>query len=94
MKGSRRGYLLAATAAVLWATMGPLGKWLYGYGVDPLTVVTLRAAIAFGTLACALAVADRGLLRVAGRDLPFFALYGLVGVACNYACYFYALRWT
>ncbi len=94
MEGSPRGYLLAATAAVLWATMGPLGKWLYGYGVDPLTVVTLRAAIAFGTLALTLAVVDRGLLRVAGRDLPFFALHGLVGVACNYACYFYALRWT
>lgn len=94
MREEGKGYLLAATAAVLWSAMGPLGKWLYTYGVDPLAVVTLRATIAFGTLALALAVVDQGLLRVAGRDLPFFAVYGLVGVACNYACYFYALRWT
>jgi drug/metabolite transporter (DMT)-like permease len=34
------------------------------------------------------------LLRISRRDIPFFALYGLVGVAFNYASYFYALRWT
>lgn len=88
------GYLLAAVAAVLWATLGILGKFLYRYGADPLTVVTLRAMIAFATLAVVLAVVDRRLLRLRRRDVPFFALYGLVGITVNYACYFYALRWT
>jgi len=94
MGESTKGYLLAAAAAGLWATLGPLGKFLYGYGADPLTVVTIRATIAFGTLALILAVVDRRLLRLERRDIPFFALYGLVGVALNYASYFYALRWT
>ena len=91
---STKGYLLAVAAAVLWATLGILGKFLYGYGADPLTVVTIRATVAFVTLAIALAVADRRLLHLSGRDIPFFALYGLIGVAFNYAAYFYALRWT
>ncbi len=93
------GYLLAVVAAVLWATLGILGKFLYRYGADPLTVVTIRAIIAFVTLATILAVVDRlrregSLLRISRRDIPFFALYGLVGVTLNYVSYFYALRWT
>lgn len=88
------GYLLAVMAAVFWSTLGILGKFLYRYGADPLTVVTIRATIAFATLAAILAVMDRRLLRISRRDIPFFALYGLVGVTFNYASYFYALRWT
>ena len=53
------GYLLAVVAVVLWATLGILGKFLYRYGADPLTVVTIRAIIAFATLATILAVVDR-----------------------------------
>jgi len=89
-----KGYLLAAAAAVQWATLGLLGKFLYGYGADPLTVVAIRATIAFVTLALALAVAERRLLRLNSRHIPFFAIYGLIGVTFNYAAYFYALRWT
>ena len=88
------GYLLAAMAAILWATLGILGKFLYGYDADPLTVVTIRATIAFATLAIILATVSRHLLRIHRRDIPFFALYGLVGVTCNYAFYFYALNLT
>ncbi len=88
------GYLLAAMAAILWATLGILGKFLYGYDADPLTVVTIRATIAFATLAIIMAITSRHLLRIRRRDIPFFALYGLVGVTCNYAFYFYALNLT
>ena len=94
MERSAKGYLLAVVAAVLWATLGILGKFLYGYGADPLTVVTIRATVAFVTLALALAMADHRLLHLSGRDIPFFAVYGLIGVTFNYVAYFYALRWT
>ncbi len=88
------GYLLVVVAAILWATLGILGKFLYGYRADPLTVVTIRASVAFVTMATILAVVNRRLLRIHWRDIPFFALYGLIGVAFNYACYFYALSAT
>ncbi len=88
------GYALALSAAALWATLGLFGKFLYRYPVDPITVVTLRAIIAALTLGGILAMIRPGWLRVARSDLPFFALYGVVGVALNYACYFLALKWT
>jgi DME family drug/metabolite transporter len=91
---SRWGYALAFLAAALWATLGLFGKFLYRYPVDPLTIVTLRAIIASLTLGCILAVRRSGWLRIARGDLPFFALYGMVGVAFNYACYFLALKFT
>ena len=65
------GYLLAVVAAVLWATGGILGKFLYRYGADPLTVVTIRAVIAFVTLAAILSVVDRRLLRIRRQDIPY-----------------------
>ena len=88
------GYLLALAAAVLWSTLGLLGKYLYRYGADPLTVVTIRATIAFVTLASVLALLRRRYLLIRARDIPFFAAYGLIGVTLNYASYFYALQWT
>lgn len=50
-----------------------------------------RAAIAGVVLLGALAVRAPGRLRVPAREIPFFALFGLV-VAGNYACYFLALQ--
>lgn len=94
LRAEALGYLLVVVAAILWATLGILGKFLYRYAVDPLTVVTIRALIAFVTLTIILAVVNRQLLRIHRRDLPFFALYGLIGVTFNYACYFYALSST
>ncbi|GAB4538152.1 MAG: DMT family transporter [Anaerolineae bacterium] len=96
MKGAdaRTGYALAFLAAALWATLGVFGKLLYRYPVDPITIVTLRAIIASLTLGCILALCRPDWLRIARGDLPFFALYGVVGVALNYACYFLALKFT
>jgi len=89
-----RGYLLALAAAFLWATLGLFGKFLYRYPVDPLVVVALRALIASSTLGLILAWRNPAWLRIRRQDLPFFVVYGAVGVALNYACYFLALRWT
>ena len=62
------GYLLVVVAAILWASLGILGKFLYRYGADPLTIASLRAVIAFLTLATVLANVDRRLLRIRLRD--------------------------
>jgi len=89
-----RGYLPVFAAAFLWATIGLFGKFLYRYPVDPLVVVALRAFIASATLGLVLAWRNPQLLRIRRQDLPFFVLYGVAGVAVNYACYFLALEWT
>ena len=89
-----KGYGLALLAATLWASLSILGKLAYRYQAHPLTVVTLRAALAFFTLAGLLAVARPDRLRITRRDLPFLALYGGLGVGLNYGSYFYALSYT
>jgi DME family drug/metabolite transporter len=88
------GYAFATVAAALWATIGLFGKFLFRYALDPIAIVTLRAIIAATTLGLGLAIIRPRLLRIDRRDLPSFAIYGLIGVALNYSCYFLALRWT
>lgn len=85
---------MAAGAAFLWSTMGILGKLAYRYGATPLPLVTIRATIATLTLALVLKLIAPRLLHISRKDLLFFAFYGLFGVALNYTCYFYALKYT
>lgn len=88
------GYAMAFAAAVIWGTLGILAKFIYRYDVDPVVLVSLRGSIAFVTLVALLAVRDRSKLHVDRRDLSFFAVFGLVGVALNYTAYFESLRRT
>jgi DME family drug/metabolite transporter len=89
-----RGYLLVLAAVIFWAGLGVVGKGLYRLGVDPLTVVTFRVLFALGLLLGALGLLRPRLLWVPLRRLPVLALYGLVAVALNFTCYFYALKYT
>ncbi|MEA1964112.1 MAG: EamA family transporter [Candidatus Aerophobetes bacterium] len=91
---ANRGYLLALTAGILWAILGVLGKVSFGYGADPLTVVTLRAIIAFATLFVVLIMVNRKFFKIRRKDLLFFTLFGLIGVTLNYSSYFYAIKLT
>lgn len=84
---------MALSAGCLWATLVVLGKRLVGTGADPIVLVGVRAALAFILLGAGLAVANRRLLVIRARDIPFFLLYG-VTVAANYGFYFVALKHT
>lgn len=95
MSARTKGYLLTVAAAILWATLGPFYKVLITrYGCPPLTVAFFRAIIASSLLLAFLALRRRVWLRVARRDLPFFALFGLVGVAGFFVIYVYAVHLT
>jgi len=59
-----------------------------------MTVVTWRALIGTVVLAGLLAAARPELLRVRPRDIPFFALYGFIGVTLNFWTYFSAVKYT
>ena len=91
MNGQRKGYVLAALAALQWSTMGILGKLLFGFGAPPLTVVTLRATLLLLALAVILLLFQRSSLRIRARDGFFFAAYGLLGVACGFFFFFTAV---
>jgi len=89
-----KGHIFAASGALFASTMSVLAKLAYSHGIIPATVVTWRASLALLTLSLALIARRRSLPKIALADLPFFLLFGSVGIAVNYAAYFYALSYT
>jgi drug/metabolite transporter (DMT)-like permease len=92
-----RGYLLAALAAAGWAAGGLLAKWLFvttGAQVDPATLSGARAVLAAAMLFAYLALFRRRDLRIAPRDLPFLAGFGVFGLAAVHFTYFATIRLT
>ncbi len=94
MRAETRAGILVLAGATLLGSLPAWGRALYGYGLDPLTVVTWRALLAAGLLLLALALLRRDLLPVRPRDLPFFVAYGFLAVTLNFLAYFSAVKYT
>jgi drug/metabolite transporter (DMT)-like permease len=88
----RLGYLLAATAAALFALNGILARFLLDDGVSATHLSQLRSAVSFVLLAGALALANPQRLRVATADVPRLAWLGIAGLALVHATYFLAIE--
>ncbi len=86
------GLLWALLGAAFGSTVAVANKWLLGSGAGPLAVVALRATLAAAVLGLALLLFRRSALRLPWREVPFFALYGLVGVALLYLAFILAVR--
>lgn len=92
---ARLGALAVLTAAVLWGTSGVVFQWLgQGGGGSALSLGFWRAALAAAAMLAWLGLRDREALRVAPRDLGFFAGFGLVSVAIFFVLYPLAIRLT
>ncbi len=99
MSTERRSAEIRSTMAVLIGAtlLGSLGAWgraVYRFEPDPMTVVAWRAVIGAATLAGVLGTVQPRLLRIRLRDLPFFLLYGFIGVTLNFWAYFSAVKFT
>jgi drug/metabolite transporter (DMT)-like permease len=88
----RLGYLLAAVAALMFAVNGSIAKLLLEDGVSAAHLSQLRVTVSFLLLAGALALVDRGRLRIARVDVPRMAWLGLAGVAIVQFSYFLAIE--
>ena len=89
-----RAVITVLAGATLLGSMGAWGRAIYRYEGNPMAVVTWRALIGATALAGLLAILRPHLLRVRPRDLPFFALYGFIGVTMNFWAYFSAVKFT
>ncbi len=89
-----RAVITVLIGATLLGSMGAWGRTIYQYEPNPMTVVTWRALIGAASLAAILAIVRPQLLRIRPRDLPFFALYGFIGVTMNFWAYFSAVKFT
>src|SRR5919198_3306062 len=87
----RLGYLLAASAATLWALNGSLARFLLDDGLPALRLAQLRSLIAFVILVAVLAAKRRDLLRIRREDVPRLAFFGVAGLALVHATYFLAI---
>ncbi len=89
-----RGYALVAGAAVLWGTLGIFFKAIIGWGLTPLALAFFRAGLSFLFLTAALALTRPAALRIARRDLPFFAAFGIISIGIFYTVYATAVDLT
>lgn len=104
-----KGYALAALAAACWATGGLTAKWLFtapsaatahwplpplGIDIQPIALAGSRAFSAFVILAVTLALTRRRDLVIAVRDVPFFAVFGVAGLAMVHYSYFKTISLT
>jgi drug/metabolite transporter (DMT)-like permease len=90
-----RGHVMILGAAVCWGTMAVVAKLLFrDRGVDPLTLVVVRADLTALILVGVLIVFCRQDLRIGGRDFGLAALVGLGGLMTNNYLYFLTLSLT
>jgi drug/metabolite transporter (DMT)-like permease len=84
-----RGRLLVFAATVLWGTSATLARYVFHYrSVPSLTVVELRLLVAVLLLGPYLALRRPALLKIEQRDLGYFLVLGLFGVASVQGSYY------
>lgn len=93
----RAGVAFVLLAASLWAMIGPLSRLALREGTTPMEIAFWRSVIAAAAFAAHVAVsrgarrrsaptsARREPVRIAARDLPGIAAFGLVAIAALYA---------
>lgn len=88
-----KGTFLALSAAVFWASIGLVARFLYGLGANPLFVVSARSVLA--TLAMVLLGAlsyFRHHIKL--KHIFLGIIYGFVAIGANFLLYFYAVCFT
>jgi drug/metabolite transporter, DME family len=85
-----RGYFYVFMAAFLWALIGPVAKFGFTLGAQPLETGFWRAA--FGALFFIVHCTLFRLYRVRPRDLPVIMVFGLAGVSVFFGAYQIAVR--
>src|SRR4051795_11241769 len=91
-RSTRLGYLLAASAAAMWALNGNLARFLLDDGVSAMRLAQLRSLLSFLILLVVVAAIRPGRLKVLREDVPRLAFLGICGLALVHATYFLAIH--
>jgi drug/metabolite transporter, DME family len=92
-KNIRVGYLMVILAGIFWGTAGTISKYIFAYGVDPLTLAMLRNTISFVALWLFAVITGRR-VRLRAKDVPLFFFFGLISVALFNYLYLTAIQLT
>jgi len=90
--GKNTGSALIITAAVFWGLMGLFVRSFSAYGFTSGHVAALRLGVGALIFALVMLVKDRGLFRIALRDLPVFLGLGICSLTFFTNCYFRAIE--
>jgi drug/metabolite transporter (DMT)-like permease len=85
------GYAATIGAAALFGINGTVSTLALQAGVEPTRLVALRCVGAAIGLLAVLAVVAPARLRVTWREVPFLAVFGVVGVALTQFLYYVAI---
>ena len=85
------GYALTLAAAAFFAVNGTVSTLALGAGIEATRLTALRCTGAAVALVAVLAVVAPGRLRVTWREVPFLAVFGVVGVALTQFLYYVAI---
>jgi drug/metabolite transporter (DMT)-like permease len=88
----RVGYLMAASAAALWAVNGTVSKVILASGISSLRLSEVRMTGAVVGFVIALLAIAPGRLKVRRRELPFLAVWRIGGLALVQWLYFLAIH--
>jgi drug/metabolite transporter (DMT)-like permease len=81
-------------AALLWGTAGTFAKHLFNSHISPFDLAQARITLSFAVLLLTLALVDKKLLRIRLKDLPYFVIYGILGLAFNQFAYLFTISLT
>jgi drug/metabolite transporter (DMT)-like permease len=90
-KSLTAGYFYVALAAILWAASGSSAKFLFTGGMTPFQLVQLRTTLSWAALLIWLLLRRAPFPRISSRDLVYFILLGVLGIAGAQFFYFYAI---
>ena len=96
MRGNRvahpsLGYALTLAAAALFAVNGTISTLALDAGIPATQLTALRCTGAAVVLVLVLAVVSPRRLRITWREVPFLAVFGVVGVALTQFLYYVAI---
>ena len=85
------GYVLTLASAALFGVNGTVSTLALQAGIPPTRLTALRCTGAAVCLLAVLAVVAPRRLRLTWREVPFLAVFGVVGVAMTQFLYYYAI---
>lgn len=86
-----KGILIILCADFLWAIGGSLAKYLFQLGLAPTDLVQARATYSLFILAPILLLFKRDILLIERRDIGYFMILGICGLAAVQFTYFFAI---
>jgi drug/metabolite transporter (DMT)-like permease len=92
VRHARLGYLMAASAALLWGVNGAFSKTILATGLSSERLAEVRSLGAAAGLLGIVAVARPGRLALTRRELPYLLVFGVAGLAFVQWFYFLAIH--